>query len=135
MSRSGRGFEDDARQRVIDAARRSGVSVGELVQALSRPTVRDRSVDDRRIDEGFDRPRTRERISRADRWPAASNEAALEEIAATVGRLAGAERSRTSSRDPDTGRILDTLEALDRRVRALGEAAPRTPASLSLIHI
>ena len=36
MSWGGRGREDETRERMIDAARRSGFSVSELVEALSR---------------------------------------------------------------------------------------------------
>ncbi|MCE1234760.1 MAG: peptidoglycan-binding protein [Hyphomicrobiales bacterium] len=135
MARSGRGFEDDARQRVIDAARRSGVSVGDLVQALAEPPRRgrdDRAGADleRRLDDlsermrrlGGDRPARAPRVEPAD-------DAALEEIAAAVGRLSGATSARpraAAGRSDETGRILETLEALDRRVRALGDdRAPR----------
>lgn len=152
MSRSGRGFEDEARQRVIDAARRSGMSVGDLVRALAepiapaeRPAVADTSLAGdfgRRLDELSERMRrlgTGERAApAATRAPArasrvdAVDETALDEIAATVDRLSGAPRSRTRpapARADETSRILETLEALDLRVRSLTEdKAPRRPA-------
>ncbi|MBV5266777.1 peptidoglycan-binding protein [Pinisolibacter aquiterrae] len=152
MSRSGRGFEDEARQRVIDAARRSGMSVGDLVRALAepiapaeRPAVADTSLAGdfgRRLDELSERMRrlgTGERPApTATRAPArasrvdAVDETALDEIAATVDRLSGAPRSRTRPapvRSDETSRILETLEALDLKVRSLTEdKAPRRPA-------
>lgn len=150
MSRNGRGFEDEARQRVIDAARRSGLSVGDLVQALSEkphraPPSRDIDVPgerqlERRLDALSDRmrrlggePPARRPEPSVRRDRDATPDAALEEIAATVGRLAGGSVVRSpaaaprSPRNDETGRILDMLEGLDRRVRSLGEdrADPR----------
>ncbi len=142
MSRSGRGFEDEARQRVLDAARRSGLSVGELVQALQDGPRRGRTPEpastglgalDRRLDALGDRMRrpTADRTaSRLDRTAAA--EAQLDEIAATVGRLSGAARSRSTRRDGDADHILDTLEAIDRRVRDLSDDRPRARAAALL---
>lgn len=142
MSRSGRGFEDEARQRVLDAARRSGLSVGELVQALQDGPRRGRTAEptgaglgalDRRLDALGDRMRrpTADRTaSRLDRTAAA--EAQLDEIAATVGRLSGAARSRSPRRDGDADHILDTLEAIDRRVRDLSDDRPRGRAAALL---
>lgn len=154
MSRSGRGFEDEARQRVIDAARRSGVSVGELVQALAEPArvepARERAAErgldrnpapsgdfGRRLDDLTERMR---RLGGADRAPRTTrpsridptSESTLEEIAATVDRLSGAGRAApvrpTPARDDETGRILETLEALDRRVRSMTEdRSPHRP--------
>lgn len=161
MTRSGRGYEDDARDRVVDAARRSGVSVSDLVKALadaprpdaSRPAARRGRRDepqagdlDAQLDElsarlkrltGTERTRTPVRPARArsdrdrfDRDP--GQEATLDEIASTVDRLSRTETlatrrpGRRSERDPDGGRILEALDGLDRRVRALAEdrAAP-----------
>lgn len=138
MSRSGRGFEDEARQRVLDAARRSGLSVGELVQALQDGPRRGRAAEpvgagigalDRRLDalgERMRRPAADRTASRLDRTSA---EAQLDEIAASVGRLSGATRSRGARRDAEAGHILDTLEAIDRRVRDLSDDRPRGRAA------
>ena len=134
MSRNGRGFEDEARQRVIDAARRSGLSVGDLVQALAEAPRRPVREADAPIDRDLERrlDDLSERMRRLGGEPAGARgrerrgDPVLEEIAATVDRLAGGPAPRAagaprSSRDDETGRILDMLEGLDRRVRALGD--------------
>lgn len=156
MSWSGRGSDDESRERVIAAARRSGMSVSELVQALaeeptsrsSREPLRHRrgteadpsSTAD--LDRQLDRLSERlKRLSSADDTTARrarlgvdrSQDSILDEIASTVDRLSrsvdaprGA-RASASRPLPDEGfdKILQALDGLDQRVRALGETRPK----------
>jgi localization factor PodJL len=170
MSRNGRGFEDEARLRVIDAARRSGLSVGDLVQALSetprRAPARDADPSpDRDLERRLDALSERMRRLGADTAPQSRPEppprrdrdtppdATFDELAAAVGRLSGGPRTpaperaarpeprieprpepRIEPRTDETVRILDMLEGLDRRVRALGEeTGTRRPAAAPVV--
>lgn len=152
MSWSGRGIEDETRERMIEAARRSGMSVGDLVRSLAARSDTSTSRRERRAGDetpprdDLDRrlealaDRIKRLSSPAEPEPRRSRdrgqETTLAEIAEAVDRL-----TRQASRDParvaapdraqnDASAILAAIEGLDQRVRALaGERAPRRAAA------
>ena len=95
MSWSGRGFEDESRERLIAAGRRSGLSVSELVQSLAeeergrggRETVRRRSAGGRaRRDEDLEDER-------------------FEDLDRQLDRLAGRLRDLSGDAEPQERRV------------------------------
>ena len=132
MSWGGRGREEETRERMIDAARRSGMSVGELVKALaegaSAAEPRERVPRRRREDdERYDR------WDRGERRPAGGHadiDRQLDVLAERLRNLsAGGEataRPRGRGRDQASDPTLDEIAAqVDRLSRQIPEAAPR----------
>ncbi len=136
MSRSGRDYHEDARDRVIDAAKRSGVSVGELVQALadtpraaarrSRRSTTDAAVLDRQLDELSERLK---RMTSGEDRGTRSMRSRTDTGSGRYDRDEAPRRGGSRRDESDTGRILDVLDGLDRKVRAL--AADRRPLAAS----
>ncbi|TBW37159.1 hypothetical protein EYW49_11855 [Siculibacillus lacustris] len=142
MSWGGRNSDDEIRDRVLDAARRSGLSVGAFVDALggsAAPAAVARR-DDRAVPVELDRQLgvlsdRLKRLSAADgerrrpRPRGRDRDPEFDEIAATLDRL-GRSGDREPRRAPraggegDLGAILTALDGLDRRVRALGDPRP-----------
>ena len=154
MSWSGRGIEDESRERMIEAAHRSGMSVSELVQALAEePAPRDATRRRRRepiedtspheLDRQLDRlsERLKRLSSDGDAAPRRARpgrdrtqDSTLDEIAATVDRLSRAtetERSgnrsapRRAPEDEGLTKILAALDGLDQRIRTMSEERPK----------
>ncbi len=128
MSWGGRGRDDETRERMIDAARRSGMSVSELVQALAEGSPatggRDRGTRRDRRNRGEDLDR---RDDRAD------IDAQLDVLADRLRDLsAGGEvpaRPRARSRDLASESTLeDIAAAVDRLSRQIPEPAAKRPA-------
>ncbi len=134
MSWGGRGRDDERRERMIDAARRSGMSVSELVQALAEgsPTAeRDRPQRRRRDEADEDRWERGDEIRR--RAGHSEIDAQLDVLADRLRDLsAGGEapsRSRTQARERAPSATLDEIAAaVDRLSRQIPDApAKRAP--------
>jgi len=131
MSWGGRGRDEDARERMIDAARRSGMSVGELVQALAEESgsPRDRAPRRRRVEDDDDRwDRSDRRPARAsrDRESRGDIDAQLDVLAERLRGLSAGEapvRSRARERGSDAA-----LEEIAATVERLGRQLPEPPA-------
>ena len=129
MSWGGRGREDETRERMIDAARRSGFSVSELVEALSRKgssgEPRDQGVRQRNASSDDRLDRGRGEPAEIDRQ--------LDELAERLRDLSSANaapaRPRARARDRAADATLEEIAAtVDRLSRQVPEAAPRRPA-------
>lgn len=128
MSWSGRGIDDESRERVIATARRSGLSVSELVRAMSEEPV------SRGAREGVSRGR---RPARADE-SVADIDRQLDRLSDRLRRLGRddidgpaprgrAPRRETPDRDDRSAAVLDEIAAtVERLNRSAGdERAPR----------
>lgn len=136
MSWGGRGGDDETRDRMIDAARRSGMSVSELVRALAagaptteaaeRPTRRRRSDAE---DDGW---------SRRDRYDVARDDTAdidrqLDVLAerlrtlSTSAEPAAKPRAKARERGADPA-LAEIAAQVDRLSRQIPEAAPKRAA-------
>jgi localization factor PodJL len=122
MSWSGRNGEEELRDRVIGAARRSGLTVGDFVDALAG---RGPAAEAGRAN----------RASRDDRGGDGELDHQLDVLSERLKRLSAVpqndrrvRRGRESTEGADLSEIAEALEGLDRRVRSLAEQRPAAPA-------
>lgn len=149
MTWSVRGIDDEARERALDSARRSGMSVGEWLNSmiLDRESgARGRDSDrrpgsdlDRRLEELDARLQRMSDTAAAPRRPAKRREDPdLEAVSEALTRLisergeprdGGSRHGGAATEARRDGRRIDdlvgTLETLDRRLRNLSSDAPR----------
>lgn len=112
MVRTLRDNDDDMSDRIADAVRRAGVSVDDVVRSVLTDGRRTRTTPKSRDDDD---------IAGRNAWRGEhSREDELNEIGAAVRRLSDVGGRNAETRGRDNRRadaILDTLDALDRRIR------------------
>lgn len=143
MSWGGRGRDDETRERMIDAARRSGMSVSELVQALAEtsPTGVDRDKGGRRrraepVEDRYDRYDRRDRAEARgrDTDEPAEIDRQLDVLADRLRNLSAAAepapRPRARGRERTADTTLEEIAAqVDRLSRQIPEPEARRPAA------
>lgn len=149
-----RGIDPDIREQAVEAAHRSGMSVGQWLNQILAGNLDDEDFEDeparakrtgrrkpRRIDELNDRlerlgqPRT---MTAAHRFADQDNDNApvLDLLESAVQAIERIEKrhpgTETTSRAPRADQLADTLRAFERKLEAIGSARPAAPVEAGI---